>query len=117
MQFLTQNIAPIMFAADVSSKWAAVALLGLAMAGHQGWSANMFTIISDIYPRRAVSSLIGITGFGGAVGGMILAASVGWILELTGSYRSIFLWAGISYFFALAVIHVASPRLKAVALD
>lgn len=110
-------IVPIMFTADVSGRWEAVALLGLAMAGHQGWSANMFTIISDIYPRRAVSSLIGIAGFGGAIGGMLLAASVGWILELTHSYRSIFIWAGISYFFALAAIHLASPRLKPVELD
>jgi len=109
-------IAPIMFATNVSTTWEAVALLGLAMAGHQGWSANMFTIISDIYPRQAVSSLIGIAGFGGAVGGMLLAASVGWILELTGSYHVIFIWAGISYFFALAAIHIASPRLNPVAV-
>jgi MFS transporter, ACS family, hexuronate transporter len=109
-------ISPIMFASHVSSSWAAVLLLSLATAGHQGWAANIFTIVSDMYPRRAVSSLVGICGFGGSVGGMLVASATGLLLERTGSYLPIFVLAGTSYFVALGLIHLTSPRLEPVKL-
>ncbi|MFB3828825.1 MAG: MFS transporter [Bryobacteraceae bacterium] len=109
-------IAPIMFAPHVSSMWTAVALLSLATAGHQGWAANIFTVVSDMYPRSAVSSVVGICGFGGSVGGMLVAAATGFILQATGSYVPVFLWAGLSYFAALGLVHVAAPRLAPVKL-
>jgi MFS transporter, ACS family, hexuronate transporter len=109
-------IAPIMFASHVSSSWTAVLLLSLATARHQGWAANIFTIVSDMYPRRAVSSLVGICGFGGSLGGMLVASATGLLLEKTGSYLPIFILAGTSYFIALSVIHLTSPRLEPVKL-
>jgi ACS family hexuronate transporter-like MFS transporter len=109
-------IAPIIFASHVSSPWTVVLLLSLATAGHQGWAANIFTIVSDMYPRRAVGSMVGICGFGGSVGGMLVASATGILLEKTGSYLPIFILAGTSYFIALGLIHLTSPRLKPVEL-
>lgn len=110
-------IAPIIFASTVSSVWSAVALLSLATAGHQGWAANIFTIVSDMYPRRAVSSVVGICGFGGSLGGMLVASATGLILEKTGSYLPVFIMAGSVYFVALGIIHLTSPRLARVNID
>ena len=110
-------IAPIVFASRVSSLSAAVALLSLATAGHQGWYANVFTIVSDLYPRAAVSSVVGVCGFGGAIGGMLVASATGFILQKTGSYLPVFILAGSAYFVALAVIHLTSPKLDPIRLD
>lgn len=103
-------VAPIVFAGWTSDMWTAVALLSLATAGHQGWAANIFTLVSDWYPQRAVSSVVGICGFGASVGGMLVSAATGFLLERTGSYVPIFVWAGTAYFVALLIIHAVSPR-------
>jgi len=105
-------VVPIVFASRVSSVWAAVALVGLAAAAHQGWSANMFTIASDMFPRRAVGSVVGFGGMAGAIGGMLIATATGWILQLTGSYFVLFVLAGCTYLVALAIIHLLVPRLE-----
>jgi ACS family hexuronate transporter-like MFS transporter len=107
-------VVPIMIAASVSSLWIAVALIGLATAAHQGWSANLFTLASDMFPRQAVASVVGIGGFGGAIGGMLIAAFTGFLLEWTGSYVPVFVVAGSAYIGALAVIHALVPRLESV---
>jgi ACS family hexuronate transporter-like MFS transporter len=104
-------IAPIASVTFVSKPWMAVALLGMAMAGHAGYAANIFTMISDVFPRRAVSSVIGISGFGAAIGGMLLAAVVGRVLDQTHSYTPIFIWSGMVYFLVLGLLHLGSPRL------
>jgi len=104
-------VTPIVFASRVTNVWAAVALVGLAAAAHQGWSANMFTIASDMFPRRAVGSVVGFGGMAGAIGGMLIATAVGWILKLTGSYFLPFVLAGCSYLVALVLIHLLVPRL------
>lgn len=109
-------VTPIVFAAGVSSVWSAVALVGLAAAAHQGWSANIFTIASDMFPRRATGSVVGIGGMAGAVGGMLIATATGWILQLTGSYMLIFVLAGCMYLVALLVIHLMVPHLEPVKL-
>jgi ACS family hexuronate transporter-like MFS transporter len=111
------TIVPIVAAANVHSLWAAVALVSLATAGHQGWSANMFTFASDLFPRRAVASVVGIGGFGGAVGGMFIAALTGWVLQATGSYVPIFVIAGSVYLVALLVIHLLTPTMHPVDLE
>ncbi len=111
------TIVPIVAAANVHSLWAAVALVSLATAGHQGWSANMFTFASDLFPRRAVASVVGIGGFGGAVGGMFIAALTGWVLQATGSYVPIFVIAGFVYLVALLVIHLLTPTMHPVDLE
>ncbi|HEX3091786.1 MAG TPA: MFS transporter [Candidatus Angelobacter sp.] len=111
------TIVPIVAAANVHSLWAAVALVSLATAGHQGWSANMFTFASDLFPRRAVASVVGIGGFGGAVGGMVIATLTGWVLQATGSYVPIFIIAGSVYLAALLVIHLLTPTMHPVDLE
>ncbi len=110
-------VMPIVFATQVASLWAAVGLIGLAAAAHQGWSANIFTLASDMFPRRAVGSVVGIGGFGGAVGGMLIATAVGHLLQWTGSYVPVFLLAGAAYLLALLVIQVLAPRLTPPRLD
>ena len=105
-------VVPIVLAATVENMWTAVLLLGLASAAHQGFSANMFTIASDMFPRRAIGSVVGFGGMMGAVGGMLIATAAGWILQLTGSYHSLFVLAGCAYLLALLVIHLIVPRLE-----
>jgi ACS family hexuronate transporter-like MFS transporter len=104
-------VVPIVFAAHAKSVWAAVGFVSLAAAAHQGWSANIFTMASDMFPRRAVGSVVGIGGMAGSIGGMLLQASVGLILYYTGSYLPIFIIAGSTYLVALLLIHLLAPRL------
>ena len=87
-------------------------LIGIAAAAHQGWSANLFTLSSDMFPKQAVGSVVGIGGMSGAVGGMVIAPLVGYILQSTGSYLPIFIIAASAYLVALLFIHVLSPRLE-----
>jgi len=87
-------------------------LVALAAAAHQGWSANLFTLASDMFPRRAVGSVVGIGGMAGAIGGMLIALVVGEILQRTGSYVPIFIIAGFAYLVALTVIHLLAPKIQ-----
>ena len=105
-------VVPIMFASSATSVWGAVALIGLATAGHQGWSANVFTLTSDMFPRRAVASVVGLGGLAGAVGGMLISTFTGFLLDATGSYVPVFIMAGSAYLVALAVVHLLAPRLE-----
>ncbi len=105
-------VVPIVFASQAGNLWVAVLLIGLATAGHQGWSANLFTLTSDMFPRQAVASVVGIGGLGGAVGGAMIAAFVGFLLETTGSYVPVFMLAGSAYLLALLVVHLLAPRLE-----
>jgi ACS family hexuronate transporter-like MFS transporter len=110
-------VTPIIFASQVTSLWAAVLLVSLAASAHQGWSANLFTLVSDMFPRRAVGSVVGFGGMAGAIGGMTLTLVVGEILQRTGSYVGVFLIAGFMYLFALLIIHVLVPKLTPAAID
>ena len=105
-------VVPIMFAAHASNLWVAVALVSLAAAAHQGWSANIFTMVSDMFPRRAVGSVVGIGGMTGAVGGMLIQTAAGLILYYTSSYLPIFVIAGGAYLVALLIMHLLVPRLE-----
>jgi ACS family hexuronate transporter-like MFS transporter len=105
-------VVPIIFASQTSNLWVAVLLVALAAAAHQGWSANLFTLSSDMFPRRAVGSVVGIGGMAGAVGGMVISLVVGEVLQRTGSYVPVFLIAGFAYLGALLVIHLLAPTLK-----
>src|SRR5262245_24398949 len=106
------SVIPIVLASATTSLWTAVALIGLAAAAHQGWSANLFTLVSDMFPRRAVGSVVGIGGMAGAIGGMLIAKIVGYILEWTGSYFPVFLIAGSAYLVALLFVHLIVPRME-----
>jgi ACS family hexuronate transporter-like MFS transporter len=113
MAMLTCALAvlPIAVAAGVRDLWLAVAIVSLAAAAHQGWSANLFTLVSDTFPRQAVGSVVGLGGMAGAVGGMLIAKLTGYILDTTGSYVPVFLIAASAYLLALGAIHLLSPKL------
>jgi ACS family hexuronate transporter-like MFS transporter len=94
-----------------TSMWLAVGLLGMATAGHQGFSANLFTLASDLFPRNAVGSVVGLGGFSGAAGGMLIAPMVGYWLDWShGAYAPLFVIAGSVYLVAFAVIHWLVPH-------
>jgi ACS family hexuronate transporter-like MFS transporter len=112
MLVCAMTVVPIIFAPQVASTWAAVLLLGLAAASHQGFSCNLLTMPSDLFPSRAVASVAGIGGMAGAIGGMLIAKLVGYLLQSTGSYTIPFLMAGSAYLIALGVIHLVEPRFE-----
>ena len=103
---------PVAFVYRISGLWPATILIGLAAAGHQGFSANLFTLSSDLFPSRAVASVVGIGGMVGAIGGMLIAEIVGHVLQWTGSYMIPFFIAASAYLVALLLIHAFSPRLE-----
>jgi len=107
-------VTPIVVAQFVGQLWGAVAIIGLATAAHQAWSANLMTLPSDMFPRVAVGSVVGIGGMAGAVGGMLMSKYNGYILDVFGSYQPIFALACGAYIVGIAVIHFLSPRLTRV---
>src|SRR5262249_3647892 len=109
-------VVPVIAAPLVKDAWIAVVLVGLATAAHQGFSCNLFTLTSDMFPRRAVGSVVGIGTFAGAMGGFLLQISVGRLKESTGNYVAIFAVAGSAYLAALLVIHLLVPRVEPVEL-
>lgn len=105
-------VLPVVFAVRTHNLWVAVGLISLAAAAHQGWSANVYTLASDMFPKRAVGSVVGIAGMAGAVGGLIFSGVVSRILQWTGSnYVPIFLVCGVAYLIALVIVHLLSPKL------
>jgi MFS transporter, ACS family, hexuronate transporter len=107
-------VLPIVFAYRMESLWGAVALIGLAAAAHQGFSANLLTLPSDMFPSEAVGSVVGIGGMAGAIGGMLIAKVVGYALQWTGSYMVPFLMASVAYLIGLGMMQLLAPRLEAV---
>ena len=109
-------VIPVLLAARIHSLWGAVAVISIAVAAHQGWSANLFTLSSDLFPKSAVASVVGIGTFFGSIGGALIATFVGFLLQWTHSYVPIFFIAAFVYLFALVVIHAITPRLQPVAV-
>jgi MFS transporter, ACS family, hexuronate transporter len=107
-------VMPVMFAMHADSLWLAVLIVGIATAGHQAFSVNLYTFPSDVFPSQAVGSVVGIGGMTGAVGGMLMAKYAGWVLDSIGSYTPIFVVAGTVYLLALITLHVLSPRMAPV---
>lgn len=105
-------ILPIWFAQEVSTVWGAVLLIGLATAGHQAFSANLYTLPSDLFPQNAVGTVIGFGGTVGAIGGMGMAKFTGYVLDATHSYAVLFALAASAYLFALLAMQLLSPRLE-----
>jgi ACS family hexuronate transporter-like MFS transporter len=103
--------------ADKNSMWLVIAVLSLAMAAHQGFSANLFTTTSDMFPRAAVASVVGIGGAMGALGIALMQKLAGYIVEWTKSYSILFMISGSAYLVALLVIHLFSPKLAQADLD
>ncbi len=110
-------VTAVIFVPEVSSSlWWTVALIGIAAAAHQGWSANLFTVASDNFPRAAVGSVVGLGGLGGAVGGALVQLSVGkWLDYSHGAYGPIFIICGCIYLVALLIIHLLLPKRRETA--
>ena len=109
-------VVPVVFATQASSIWLAVALIGLACAGHQGFSANLYALPSDLFPAHASGTVVGFGGASGALGGMLMAQYAGFILQRVGSYTPIFAVAACAYLLALAAVHVLTPRYAPAAV-
>jgi ACS family hexuronate transporter-like MFS transporter len=105
-------VLPVFFAQSIDNLWLAVLVIGIATAAHQAFSANLYTLPSDLFPRAAVGSVVGIGGTVGAVGGMLMAKYAGYVLDSIGSYVPLFAVAGSAYFLALLCVHLLSPRLE-----
>jgi ACS family hexuronate transporter-like MFS transporter len=110
-------VVPIIYASQTADLWTSVLLIALAAASHQGWSANYFTVVSDIFPKRAVGSVVGLGGMSGAAGSLLFSPFIGYILERTHNYLIPFFISGLAYLAALGVIQILAPRLEPVALD
>jgi ACS family hexuronate transporter-like MFS transporter len=116
-------VVPIVSAKYIPNMWGIVALISLAAAAHQAWSANIFTTASDMFPKRTVSSVVGLGGMAGSVGGILFQPMVGMILDYfeqqgdkTIGYNIIFVICGVSYLVAWTLMHFLSPRMKLVNL-
>jgi ACS family hexuronate transporter-like MFS transporter len=117
MLLMALAIVPTALAPYASSMWTAVLIVALAAAAHQGWSANVYTLASDMFPPSTVASVSGIGGFAGAMGGVLFQWLTGRILDATGgNYASIFAVCGFAYITAWTIIHLLAPRLEPVQL-
>lgn len=109
-------VVPIVFASTTNSLYLAVALISLAAAAHQGWSANIFTLSSDMFPKKALGSVVGIGGMMGALGGTLFAAAAG-VVRVNFGYIPLFVIAASAYLLALLVIHLLAPKLKPIEIE
>ena len=103
-------VTPVAFAGNIDNMWLAVLVIGIATAAHQGFSANLYALPGDVFPRSAVGSVVGIGGMIGGFGGMAMAKYAGYVLDKIGSYTPIFVVAASAYLIALLVIHILSPK-------
>jgi ACS family hexuronate transporter-like MFS transporter len=107
-------VLPVMLAGEIKDMWVAVLIIGLAAASHQGWSANIFTTASDMFPKRAVGSVVGLGGLAGSVGGMIFMTLSGYLVQATGSYFINFVICGSAYLVALGAMQLLTYKAKPV---
>jgi MFS transporter, ACS family, hexuronate transporter len=113
MGIIAAIVPVVIIAPQTRSAWLAVWLIGIAAACHQAWSANLFTLTSDMFPRRAVGTVVGFGGFMGGVGGMLIAEFAGRVLQRDPSYYlPMFVIGGTIYLVALGIIHWLAPRLE-----
>ena len=114
-------VLPIMSAQYAGNVWIAVGLISLAAASHQAWSANIFTTVSDMFPKNAVSSVVGIGGMAGSIGGMLFPLVVGSLLDhykalgnIVIGYDILFVICGFAYLIAWVIMHFLAPRMERV---
>jgi len=107
-------VLPVMMVSQVHHLWTVVLLIAFAAAGHQGWASNIFSIVSDVYPKKAVGSMMGLSGFAGAVGGALSASFIGLILETTNSYFLIFTIASAMYLLNWLILKIFIPEIKPI---
>jgi MFS transporter, ACS family, hexuronate transporter len=109
-------VVPVIAAANMTNLWLAVVIIGLAAAAHQGWSANIFTTVSDMFPKKAVGSVVGLGSAAGSIGGMIFMTSAGYIVQASGSYMVLFIICGSAYLLALGLMTLLTANAKPVEL-
>jgi len=110
-------IVPTTLAPSARSLWVAVGVVAVAAGAHQWWSANLFTTVSDMFPRHAVASVVGLGGFAGMASAFAFQRFTGALLEATGgSYSAVFAVLGLAYVGALALLHLLAPRLEPIAV-
>lgn len=116
-------VVPVMAAQWATNIWQAVALISLAAAAHQAWSANLYTIVSDMFPKNAVSSVIGIGGMAGSVGGILFPILVGYLLDsykaagnIGAGYNILFVISGCTYLLAWGIMHFFAPKMEKINL-
>ncbi|HSC38248.1 MAG TPA: MFS transporter, partial [Chitinophagaceae bacterium] len=114
-------VVPIIAARYTTDMWTVIALISLAIIGNSAWSANIYTIVSDMLPKKAVSSVIGIGGMAGAIGGVIFPVFIGFILDyykginnIVAGYNIIFIVCSLSFLIAWLLIHLLTPKMKPV---
>lgn len=110
-------VLPIVFVPLLNELWLIVFFIALATAGHQSWAANIFTIISDVYPKGLVGSMAGLSGFTGAIGGALSASFVGLILQISNSYTVIFTIASVVYILNWVIIKIFIKRIEPLHLS
>lgn len=111
-------IVPSAFVSVVSGMWTAVIIVGIALAAHQGFSSNLYTLVSDTFPKKAVGSVAGMGGTFGYIGYTLFGVLTGWILTTTNkNYLPIFLICSSAYLVALLAIHLLMPKLEPAVLE
>ena len=105
-------VVPVLFVSRVQDLWLGSTLIGIALAAHQGWSANLFTTVSDMFPKRAIGSVVGIGGMAGSVGGMIFFQIAGRILEHSGNYALLFTICAVAYWVGFLALQFLAPKLE-----
>ncbi|SAK85336.1 major facilitator transporter [Caballeronia pedi] len=110
-------VLPIAFVSQAENLWVAVAIVGLAAAAHQGWSANLFTTASDMFPRRAVGAVVGIGGMAGSIGGVLFSEVIGQVLQRTGHYWVLFAIGASAYLIAFGIMHLLTPKMTPAKLE
>ncbi len=108
------GVIPIFLCTQTHNMWMAVAVISLAAASHAGYSSIIFTVVSDIYPKRVVASMTGLSSFAAAVGGIVFSMLVGFILQKTGNYYLIFGYASLAYLMAWIIMKVFIPKLEPI---
>jgi MFS transporter, ACS family, hexuronate transporter len=109
-------VTPVFFVSSVSAEWLSIGLISLAVAAHQGWSANLFTTASDMFPRSAVGSVVGIGATIGSLGGVLFSLGAGWILHVTHTYKTLFIMSAAAYLIGLGLMHLIAPGMKRATL-
>lgn len=111
------SVLPIIGVSQISNIWVVICTISLATAAHQGWASNIFTIVSDIFPQNAVGSVVGLSGFVGAIGGALAASSIGLALEITNGYFFVFLTAGLAYLTAWLILKLMISKIEPITLN
>ncbi|MBY5958781.1 MFS transporter [Membranicola marinus] len=110
-------VVPVILVSQISSFYVAIALISLAAAAHMGWIANVYTVISDLFPQRAIGSVTGLSTMSAVLGGLVYSSVIGYVLEATGSYLLIFVMSGFMYVTAWMVLMIGIPEIKKLKVE